>query len=138
VSKRFGPTQAVSDLSFSAPRGQIVGFLGPNGAGKTTSLRMALGVLAPDSGRVRVFGRAPDRDVLDRVGFLPEERGIYKRMTAEASIVFFARLKGVGRRAAQARARALLEAYGLGDVGRRKLKTFSKGMAQKVQILASI
>jgi ABC-2 type transport system ATP-binding protein len=138
VSKRFGPTLAVDSLSFSVAPGQIYGFLGPNGAGKTTSLRMALGVLAPDSGGVSVFGAPPTRDVLDRVGFLPEERGIYKRMTAEAAIVFFATLKSVDARTARARAQALLTQFGLGDVMRRKLKTFSKGMAQKVQILASI
>ncbi len=138
VSRRFGDTQAVSDLSFHVNPGEICGFLGPNGAGKTTSLRMALGVLAPDSGRIGLFGRPPERGTLERVGFLPEERGVYKRMTAEAAIVFFARLKGVDARTARTRARALLEQYGLGDVARRKLKTFSKGMAQKVQILASL
>lgn len=138
VSKSFGATYAVNDLSFSVAPGEICGFLGPNGAGKTTSLRMALGVLTPDTGRVTVFGQPPNRDVLDRVGFLPEERGIYKRMTAESAIVFFARLKGTSTAKARARARVLLENHGLGDVARRKLKTFSKGMAQKVQILAAI
>ncbi len=138
ASKRFGPTLAVDSLSFSVAPGQICGFLGPNGAGKTTSLRMALGVLSPDSGSVSLFGQPPGRDVLDRVGFLPEERGVYKRMRAEDVIVFFAALKGMKAGPARARARVLLEAYGLGHVARRKVKTFSKGMAQKVQILASI
>jgi len=138
ASKAFARKPAVRDLSFTVREGEIFGFLGPNGAGKTTSLRMALGILGPDSGDVRLFGRRPNQSALRRVGFLPEERGLYKRMTAEAVITFFARLKGVGRAEALKRARSLLEQYGLGDVAGKKLKTFSKGMAQKVQILAAL
>jgi ABC-2 type transport system ATP-binding protein len=95
LTKSFGGQTAVRDVSFRAARGEITGFLGPNGAGKTTTLRMSLGVIAPDSGTARLFGRAPDAASMDRVGFLPEERGVYRKMTAEAVIVFFARLKGV-------------------------------------------
>jgi len=138
VSKSFRGKPAVSDLSFEVQKGEIFGFLGPNGAGKTTSMRMALGVLKPDTGRVRLFGRAPNQKSLRRLGFLPEERGLYKKMRAEEVITFFGRLKGMSAAAARSRATELLEEYGLGDVAKSKLKTFSKGMAQKVQILASI
>ncbi|MBA4801424.1 MAG: ATP-binding cassette domain-containing protein [Euryhalocaulis sp.] len=138
VSKSFSGKPAVRDLSFTVRQGEIFGFLGPNGAGKTTSLRTALGIMTPDQGRVMLFGAPPSQKNLRRVGFLPEERGLYKKMTAEAVIVFFARLKGMGRGEALKKARALLDQYGLGDVAQKKLKTFSKGMAQKVQILAAI
>ncbi len=138
TAKAFAGKPAVRDLSFEVRAGEIFGFLGPNGAGKTTSLRMAIGVLQPDQGETRLFGAAPNQHNLRRVGFLPEERGLYKKMTAEAVIVFFARLKGMSRADALKKARALLDQYGLGDVAQKKLKTFSKGMAQKVQILASI
>ena len=95
VSKRFGGFVAVDGLSFEAERGRLTGFLGPNGAGKTTTLRMILGLVAPDAGRILVLGEADVRKVRDRVGFLPEERGLYRRMTPVEAIVFFAGLKGV-------------------------------------------
>src|SRR5690348_1395654 len=95
VSRRFGDVVAVDDVSFAVPRGQIVGFLGANGAGKTTTLRMILNILKPDSGEVYVFGKAPDPVSLRQVGYLPEERGLYRRMRASASIAYFASLKGL-------------------------------------------
>ncbi len=136
--KSFAGKPAVRDLSFAARKGEITGFLGPNGAGKTTTLRVALGVLKADRGEARLFGAPPTREALDRVGFLPEERGVYRKMTAEAVIVFFARLKGVPAEAARERAGALLERFGLADAADKKLKTLSKGMAQKVQIIAAL
>ena len=138
LTKRFGGKPAVSDVSFKAARGEIYGFLGPNGAGKTTTLRMSLGVITPDEGRARLFGRSPDPAGMDRVGFLPEERGVYRKMTAEAVIVFFARLKGVPADEARRRARAMLERFGLADAAKKKIKELSKGMAQKVQIISAI
>ncbi|PWE18655.1 ABC transporter ATP-binding protein [Marinicauda salina] len=138
ISKTFGRKQAVRDVTFQARRGEITGFLGPNGAGKTTTLRMALGIIGPDSGTARLFGRPPDRRSLDRVGFLPEERGVYRKMTAEAVIAFFARLKGLSAGEARRRARAYLERFGLAEAAQLKMKSLSKGMAQKVQIIASI
>ena len=105
---------AVNNLSFDVPAGQIIGFLGPNGAGKSTSLRMALGVMAPDEGEVALFGAKPDIRNLRRVGFLPEERGLYKKMTARDTITYFARLKGMSAADAKARANELLETTGLG------------------------
>lgn len=138
VSKSFRGVPAVRDVSFSAPAGKITGFLGPNGAGKTTTLRMSLGIIAPDTGHAKLFGGPPDMAALDRVGFLPEERGVYRKMTAEAVIAFFARLKGVPAGEARRRAADLLERFGLGDSMGKKIKELSKGMAQKVQILAAI
>ncbi|MFW5661401.1 MAG: ABC transporter ATP-binding protein, partial [Oceanicaulis sp.] len=113
LSKSFRGKPAVSDVSFKACKGDITGFLGPNGAGKTTTLRMSLGVIRPDSGRARLFGQEPDAAGMDRVGFLPEERGVYRKMTAEAVIVLFARLKGVPAGEARRRAKVLLERFGL-------------------------
>lgn len=138
LSKSFRGAPAVRDVSFAARAGEITGFLGPNGAGKTTTLRMSLGIIAPDKGSAKLFGGPPTMAALDRVGFLPEERGVYRKMTAEGVIALFARLKGVPARQARQRARDLLERFGLGASMGKKIKELSKGMAQKVQILAAI
>ena len=97
VTKRFGDFTAVDDLSFGLERGSILGFLGPNGAGKTTTLRMMLGIVPPDAGTIRVLGRDIGQ-VRERIGYLPEERGLYKRMRADAAIAYIATLKGLKRR----------------------------------------
>ena len=138
VSKWFGSFQAVRDLDFDVPRGSIVGFLGPNGAGKSTSLRMALGVLSPDRGEVSLFDERPNLESLKRVGFLPEERGLYKKISARQIITYFARLKGLTSSDAKARADELLEMMGLGEFARSRVTKLSKGMAQKVQILSAL
>ncbi|MEL7033780.1 MAG: ATP-binding cassette domain-containing protein [Pseudomonadota bacterium] len=138
VSKWFGSFQAVRNLDFDVPQGSIVGFLGPNGAGKSTSLRMALGVLSPDRGEVSLLGAPPNLESLKRVGFLPEERGLYKKMSPRQIITYFARLKGMTSRDAKARADELLDMMGLGDFGRSRVTKLSKGMAQKVQILSAL
>jgi len=138
VSKSFSGKPAVRDVSFSVERGQITGFLGPNGAGKTTTLRMSLGILSPDAGRIKLFGKKPGSAAMDKVGFLPEERGIYKKMKTEEVIVFFARLKGVDAIEAKKRALAMLEEFGLGHTIGMKVKELSKGMAQKVQIISTL
>ncbi|MEL6691823.1 MAG: ATP-binding cassette domain-containing protein [Pseudomonadota bacterium] len=138
VSKWFGSFQAVRNLDFDVPKGSIVGFLGPNGAGKSTSLRMALGVLSPDRGDVSLLGGPPNLESLKRVGFLPEERGLYKKMSPRQIITYFARLKGMSSREAKARADELLEMMGLGEFGRSRVTKLSKGMAQKVQILSAL
>ena len=138
ATKRFGGFTAVDSLSFEVPAGQIVGFLGPNGAGKSTSLRMALGVMAPDQGEVALFGARPELKSLKRVGFLPEERGLYKKMTARDTITYFARLKGLSAADARARADELLETAGLGAFRTSRISKLSKGMAQKVQILSTL
>ena len=137
VTKRFGSFTAVRDVSFHLGQGEIVGFLGPNGAGKSTSLRLALGILPPDEGRTELFGATPNLQNLRRVGFLPEERGLYKRMTARNVIIYFAQLKGMSRKDASARADELLDSFGLGKFRSTRISKLSKGMAQKVQILST-
>jgi len=138
VTKRYGAFEAVSDLSFEAGAGRICGFLGPNGAGKTSTIRMVLGLVPPTAGRITVLGAPDARQVRERIGFLPEERGLYRRMTPIDAIVFFAGIKGVPTGEGRRRARALLEAQGLGEAMQRPIKSLSKGMAQKVQLLSAI
>jgi ABC-2 type transport system ATP-binding protein len=138
VSKSFGDFRAVQDLSLRVEGGSVHGFLGPNGAGKTTSLRMILGMLLPDAGRLSVLGSPSALAVRDRVGYLPEEKGLYRKMTAADVIAYFAMLKGLGRSEARRRSRALLGRYGLGAFADAKIETLSKGMGQKVQVLSSI
>ncbi|MEM7768108.1 MAG: ATP-binding cassette domain-containing protein [Pseudomonadota bacterium] len=138
ATKRFTGFTAVDRLDLSVERGSIVGFLGPNGAGKSTSLRMALGIMTPDEGEARLFGERPGMETLRRVGFLPEERGLYKKMNPVSTIQYFARLKGMSAADAHRRAFDLLEASGLQDFARSRISKLSKGMAQKVQILATL
>ncbi len=138
VCKSFAGKPAVTNVSFTVSRGEIVGFLGPNGAGKTTSLRMALGLIAPDSGAVTLFGGPPGPAAFGRVGFLPEERGMYGKIKARDGIAHIACLNGMKRQDALKRADDMLTRYGLGDAAHKKIKTLSKGMAQKVQLLAAI
>lgn len=135
--KRYGARAAVEDLSFQVPQGAIYGVLGPNGAGKSTTLRMLVGVLRPTSGRISMLGGPVSRETLKRVGYLPEERGLYRAMSARAAIAYLARLKGVSAGKAFKRADRLLTDHGLGKVRRKKIKTLSKGMAQKVQVLGA-
>ena len=138
VSKFYGDYPAVQDLSFSVPAGCLFGFLGPNGAGKTTSLRMILDILRPTSGSITVLGEASALKVRDRLGYLPEEKGLYKKMKAWAVIAYFATLKGVPAAPAKRRAFELLEQHGLGQFAEARTEALSKGMSQKVQVLASI
>jgi len=138
VSKSFAGKPAVCGVSFQVGKGEIVGFLGPNGAGKTTTLRMSLGLIAPDSGSVKLFGETPGPNAFGRVGFLPEERGLYRKITARDGIAHIACLNGMKRKDALMRADQMLKRYGLGDVAHKKIKTLSKGMAQKVQLIAAI
>ncbi len=136
--KSYGARIAVDNLSFQVPHGSIYGVLGPNGAGKSSTLRMAVGVLKPSAGTVTMLGGPITRASLKRVGYLPEERGLYRSMSARAAIAYLARLKGMPASIAFKRADRLLETHLLGAVGRKKIKTLSKGMAQKVQVLAAI
>lgn len=137
VTKRFGDFTAVNDLSFTLGRGAILGFLGPNGAGKTTTLRMMLGILPPDAGTIRVLGK-DIAQVRERIGYLPEERGLYKRMRADAAIAYLGTLKGMRGADALAKARKMLNDFGLGEFARVRIEGLSKGMAQKVQILSAV
>ena len=139
VSKSFAGKIAVEDVSFTVHPGEIIGFLGPNGAGKTTTLRMALGLIKPDSGEVKLFDGLPgDEKSFGRIGFLPEERGLYKKQTARESIAHMARLNGMKGKQAFKIADEMLDKYGLSEAKRKKNKDMSKGMAQKVQLLAAI
>jgi ABC-2 type transport system ATP-binding protein len=138
VTKRYGAFTAVRDLSFEVKKGAILGFLGPNGAGKTTTLRMILGLIEPTAGKVEVLGETHGARLRGRIGFLPEERGLYRRMTPVGAIAFFAQLKGVPRGEARRRARQLLEENGLAFAANRQIRALSKGMAQKVQLLSAI
>lgn len=138
VTKRYGAFTAVDDLSFAARRGKILGFLGPNGAGKTSTIRMILGLVAPTAGKIDVLGAPDARSVRERIGFLPEERGLYRRMTPLDAIVFLGGLKGVPRAECRKRAMALLEQQGLGYAAKRQIRNLSKGMAQKVQLISAI
>src|SRR5262249_25026458 len=138
VTKMYGDFKAVDDLSFSLERGSICGFLGPNGAGKTTSIRMILEIIKPSSGRITVLGQSSALNVRQRLDYLPEEKGLYKRMKTWSIIAYFSTLKGLSRKAARQRAYELLERYGLKDFADKPTDALSKGMGQKVQMLASI
>ena len=138
ICKRYGSFDAVRDLDFAVERGAICGFLGPNGAGKTSTIRMILGLTAPTSGSMRVLDAPSGQPVRDRIGFLPEERGLYRRMSPIEAVAFFAGLKGVPMAEGRRRARALLEQQGLGEFMRKPMKSLSKGMAQKVQLVSAI
>ncbi len=137
VTKTYGDFRAVDEVSFTVPAGSVFGFLGPNGAGKTTAIRMILEIIRPTSGRITVLG-SNALAVRDRIGYLPEEKGLYKKMRTWATIAYFATLKGVPKKRAKVLAFELLERYGLGDFANQRTEALSKGMAQKVQVLASI
>jgi len=138
VTKFYGDFKAVNDVSFTLPAGSICGFLGPNGAGKTTTIRMILEIIKPDSGTISVLGHSSALEVRRRIGYLTEEKGLYKKMKAWSIIAYFATLKGLTRAAARERAFALLARYGLKDFAEKPSEALSKGMGQKVQMLASI
>ena len=138
VAKRFGDFIAVEDLSFGVAAGEVFGFLGGNGAGKTTSLRMVLDILRPDAGTISVLGRAPGRANSAQLGFLPEERGLYRQMTAIETIVYFGRLKGMSAADARREGLVLLERFGLAAFAKTTVDKLSKGMAQKVQLATAV
>ncbi len=136
--KSFGKSQAVRGVSLSVPQGSIYGVLGPNGAGKTTTLRMLLGIIDPDKGERRLLGEANPRNVSHRVGYLPEERGLYPSMKAREAIAFMGALRGLDWSEGRKRADEALEAAGLGYAAHNKIRKLSKGMAQLVQLLGSL
>jgi ABC-2 type transport system ATP-binding protein len=138
VSKSFADHVAVRDLSLEVPRGSVFGLLGPNGAGKTTTLRMVLNILGVDGGSIEILGRPADQAVRDRVGYMPEERGLYMRMVLEEQLVFMAAIKGLGRKEATRRLGPWLERLGLADWRKRKTGELSKGMQQKAQFIATV
>src|SRR5262249_20829506 len=130
VTKRFGSLVAVNELSLTVPIGTIYGFIGPNGSGKTTTLRMIMRILHPDEGTISVLGEHRYGAANDRVGYLPEERGLYKMMKVQEILAFYAALKG--RRNAEPQIKTWLERMGLADWANKRVQSLSKGMAQKV------
>lgn len=136
--KRFGERRVVDGVDIAVPAGMIYGVLGPNGAGKTTSLRMLLGIIEPDAGERSVLGNARPREVSDRVGYLPEERGLYPSMKTVQAIAFMGALRGLDWKTGRKRAVELMEAAGLGHAVDQKIRKLSKGMAQLVQLLGSV
>lgn len=138
LSKSFGDIRAVEDVSFEVMPGEVFGLLGPNGAGKTTAIRMMLDIFKPDSGRVEVLGSSPDRVSKARIGYLPEERGLYKDIALEQVLVFLATLKGLSDGEAKRRLVPWLERMDLHEYRRKKVQELSKGMQQKAQVIATL
>jgi ABC-2 type transport system ATP-binding protein len=138
LTKHFGRIQAVDSVSANIPAGSIYGFLGPNGAGKTTTIRMIMSILFPDAGSIQLLGSNDPEAVKDRLGYLPEEKGLYKKMKVAELITYFGRLKGMNRSDAHARSISLLNQFELGEWTDKKCDTLSKGMSQKVQIIATL
>lgn len=138
VTKRFGQFTAVSNLSLKVPKGCIYGFLGQNGAGKTTTIRMVMSIFHQDEGTISVLGHSDASQVKDRLGYLPEEKGLYKKMKTAEIVAYFGKLKGMDSSTANEKARELLTQYGLEEWMDKKCEAMSKGMGQKVQILGTI
>jgi ABC-2 type transport system ATP-binding protein len=138
VEKTFGAQRAVSALDLSVPVGETCGLIGPSGAGKTTSIRLIMSILFPDSGQVEVLGKVSALEAKDRIGYLPEERGVYRKMKVGAFLKYLAGLKGMPEAAALSRAKELLARLGLEDILQKKCEDLSKGMLQRVQFVACI
>ena len=138
LAKDFGRRRVVHGVDLAVPTGSVYGVLGPNGAGKTTTLRMLLGIIEPDDGHRTVLGEARPRDAGDRIGYLPEERGLYPTMKAREAIAFMGALRGLDWAEGRRRAGGLMEQAGLGHAVDQKIRKLSKGMAQLVQLLGSI
>jgi len=138
VSKSFGEFAAVSDLSLQVRPGRVFGLIGPNGAGKTTTIRMIVNITVPDSGRIELFGQQMNTALQDRIGYLPEERGLYKRMKVGEQLRFFAELKDLRGKEAEARIDSWLEKLQLTAWKEKRTKELSKGMQQKVQFITSV
>jgi len=138
VQKSFGDHVAVQGLSLEVPRGSLYGFIGPNGSGKTTTIRTILHILAPDSGKVEVLGESGTRAANDRIGYLPEERGLYKKMTVRRLLAYYAALKGMGAGEARVEMDRWLERLELSEWRDAKIEALSKGMSQKIQFISTV
>lgn len=138
VSKRFGAHQANNDISFTASHGRITGLLGPNGAGKTTMIRMITSIIMPDAGTLTLDGQPVTSLSQNSIGYLPEERGLYKKLTVKEQIVYFAQLKGLSERDALQRATKWLHRMDAADWMPKKIQELSKGMQQKVQFICTV
>ena len=138
LTKTFGATRAVDGIDLVVPRGVTYGFIGPSGAGKTTCIRMIMSILFPDSGELSVLGRRSALEAKDRIGYLPEERGVYRRMRVGDFLSYIAQLKGLSADEALPRAKELLERTGLVDFEKKKCEELSKGMLHRVEFVAAI
>jgi ABC-2 type transport system ATP-binding protein len=138
IRKQYETKVAVDGLSLDVPQGSIYGIIGPNGAGKTTTIRMVMNIIAPDSGEILFDGRRIDSSFQDRCGYLPEERGLYKKMTINEVVTYMAELKGCPRKTTAERIDAWLEKMDLREYKQRKVEELSKGMAQKLQFITTV
>lgn len=138
VHKFYGDVHVVDNLSLEVPSGSIFGLLGPNGAGKTTSIRMMLDIIKPDDGTIEILGRPHSTAVRDQIGYLPEERGLFKKMTVKEAILFFAEIKGVSAKTARPRAEQLLQRLELAEWMEKKIEELSRGMQQKLQFICTV
>ena len=138
ISKNFGSQRAVDDVSFEVERGEIFGLLGPNGAGKTTTIRIILDLFKPDSGRVSLLGGAMTEDKKNRIGYMPEERGLYQDIQLERTLVYLATLKGLSKAEAKKRIDEYLVRFDLAEHRKKKIKELSKGMQQKAQLIITL
>ena len=138
IRRSFGSVRAVDDVSFTVDRGSIFGLLGPNGAGKTTTMRMLLGIYVPDEGSIAWCGRALDRTIRRRFGYLPEERGLYAKMNVRDQIAYFGRLHGLSGDDARTRAARWMETLGIDGYAKRACGELSKGNQQKVQLASAV
>jgi ABC-2 type transport system ATP-binding protein len=138
VSKHYGEFTAVSTLSFDVRAGRVFGFLGPNGAGKTTTIRMIVGITAPDEGKIELFGERISNETQNRIGYLPEERGLYKKMKVQDQLRYFAALKNVSQSEADKRIDFWLERMKLAEWKTKKTTDLSKGMSQKIQFISTV
>ena len=138
VTKRFGSNLAVDDLSFSLQKGEMFGLLGPNGAGKTTTIRLMLDIFKPDAGEIAIFGGPMNEAKKERIGYMPEERGLYREMPLERSLLYLGALKGLTAKEVRSRAEGYLQRLDLAQHRHKKIKELSKGMQQKAQIIATI
>jgi len=138
LAKRFADVQAVTDVSFNVEPGEIFGLLGPNGAGKTTTIRMMLDIFKPDQGSIEIFGGQLDVNGKRRIGYLPEERGLYKDQKLESTLIYLAQLKGVDKRSANTRLDCWLERFDLAEHRQKKVSELSHGMQQKSQLIAAL
>ena len=138
VTKRYGDFTAVDAVSFEVSAGRIFGFLGPNGAGKTSTIRMIVGITAPDAGEIRLFGEKVSSELQNRIGYLPEERGLYRKMRIIDQLRYFAALKGLSQKQTDERADKWLQRVGLSDCKTKKAADLSKGMQQKIQFISAV
>lgn len=138
VTKTFGGFCAVNDLSFSIAAGSMYGLLGPNGAGKTTTIRMIMDIIVPDRGEIEILGKGGSSEIRDRVGYLPEERGLYRKMKLGQLLLFFGQMKGLRKNETRGKIDYWLERFDLSDWKQKKVEELSRGMQQKLQFITTI